>query len=74
LDIEMPNQDGFITTVKIKELVKSFGMIVPIVGCSGYDNMKVRHNSIKCGMDEYLNKPIAKTSLELILNKYLREN
>ena len=43
-----------------------------IVGCSGFSNSSTEHEQcVAAGMNDYLAKPIDKTALIAILDKYL---
>ncbi|CAD8109269.1 unnamed protein product [Paramecium sonneborni] len=72
MDIEMPKQNGFEASLKIKQILGDQSDQTTIVMCSAYDNQECVQMSQRCFMSDVLPKPITKMSLQYILEKYLR--
>ena len=68
MDLQMPEMDGFETTVYLRQKLK---LTIPIIAmtASALRNEKIK--CIKLGMDEYLNKPFVPADLFRELRKYL---
>ena len=58
MDIEMPELDGLSATRAIRELEKSRGGHIFIVGLSAHALVGFREQSLAAGMDTYITKPI----------------
>ena len=58
MDVEMPEVDGMAATRMIRELEKSTGVHVGIVGLSAHALVGFRERCIEAGMDTYITKPI----------------
>lgn len=71
MDIEMPIQDGFITAKNIFRMVQNSQLNPIIVACSGYSEQKLKDKAYNVGMQEFLEKPIDKELLSIIIEKYL---
>ncbi|CAD8100368.1 unnamed protein product [Paramecium primaurelia] len=72
MDIEMPKQNGFEASLKIKQILGDQSDQTTIVMCSAYDNQDCIKMCQRCLMSDVLPKPITKMSLQYILEKYLR--
>ena len=68
MDLQMPEMDGFETTIYIRQKLK---LMIPIIAMTA---SALRNEKIKCmelGMNEYLNKPFVPTDLFRELRKFL---
>jgi CheY-like chemotaxis protein len=72
LDIEMPGMDGYATFKVLNEMKQNNSERMFVVACSGYSGAKEKAKALKCGMIDYLEKPLRKTEVENIIKKYLR--
>ncbi len=74
MDCQMPEMDGF-EAARIIVSLKAEGKIdpVPIVALTANALKEDRERCLESGMDDYLSKPVRKSSLEAILLKWLRE-
>ncbi|MBD3224322.1 MAG: response regulator, partial [Caldithrix sp.] len=75
MDIQMPEMDGYETTIKIREIEKQSGKSIPIIALTAHA-MKEEVNRCKTvGMDGYVSKPIKTEelfdTLEQILDQKL---
>lgn len=69
MDIQMPVMDGYEATRVIRQ---ELGMqSLPIVAMTANATANDRETCIEKGMDEYLSKPIDRTKLEDVLQKFL---
>jgi len=71
MDINMPVMDGYQTTRKIGEMIKS-GQIedVVIIGVTAYVGWNKIEEGYRSGMTEILSKPVSKETIMNILKKY----
>jgi signal transduction histidine kinase/CheY-like chemotaxis protein len=67
MDIQMPIMDGYEATSTIRELGHH---AIPICGLSANAMRKDREKAEKSGMDEYLIKPLKRSKLVEVLDKY----
>jgi two-component system sensor histidine kinase/response regulator len=63
MDIQMPEMDGLMTTMKIRESEKGTRLHMPIIAMTAHAMKGDRERCIEAGMDGYVSKPIS--SLEL---------
>lgn len=63
LDCQMPTLDGYETTAAIRAAEKLSGAHLPIIALTAHAMTGDRERCIEAGMDEYLSKPIKKTTL-----------
>lgn len=61
MDIQMPDMDGIEATLKIKELQLEY--LPPIVAMTAYSMEEDKAKFLRCGLDDYIAKPIKATSL-----------
>ncbi|CAD8183589.1 unnamed protein product [Paramecium pentaurelia] len=66
MDIEMPGIDGFQTSKQILELISNKQIIVI---CSAYDTQENLIQGQKLGITTFLQKPVKKDDLEVVLKK-----
>jgi signal transduction histidine kinase/DNA-binding response OmpR family regulator len=58
MDVEMPELDGLAATRRIRELERTSGTHVGIIGLSAHALVGFREKSMDAGMDSYITKPI----------------
>jgi len=71
MDCSMPIMNGFETTRALKSYMEE--SIIPyiwIVACTAFTTNDKIQECRDCGMDDYISKPLSKTKLSEILNKY----
>jgi len=71
MDIDMPEKDGVTATKEIKE-EKNLNEKTPIVALTAMALEGDKERLIREGLDDYIAKPLSKSKLENILNKYLK--
>lgn len=79
MDVQMPEMDGYETTIKIRENERLAGMHTPIVALTAYAMEEDKQQCLTVGMDGYLSKPINTAKLyslvdQISKNKLSREN
>ncbi|MDG0817628.1 hybrid sensor histidine kinase/response regulator [Bdellovibrio svalbardensis] len=72
MDCQMPDLDGYQTTVRIRKAEAGTGRHIPIVALTANAMEQDREMCVKSGMDDYLAKPVKKVVLEAMLKKWLR--
>lgn len=68
MDCQMPELDGYQATQKIREMEESSPMHTPIIAMTANAMMGDREKCLKCGMDDYISKPLRAEHLRAILN------
>ena len=63
MDVSMPGMNGLEATGAIRELEKTSGVHVPIVGVTAHALKGDRERCLEAGMDDYLSKPISPNAL-----------
>ncbi len=58
MDVQMPELDGFETTIRIREKEESTRTHIPIIAMTAYAMDGDREKCIAAGMDDYIAKPI----------------
>lgn len=71
MDIEMPEQDGFEATRKIRKLPNRIRAGVPVIALTANARAENRERATGSGMDDFLVKPVNTTRLLGCLAKYL---
>ncbi len=66
MDVHMPDIDGYEATRRIKQLYKD----TIILGLSADSTISAVDSGLKCGMSDYLTKPIDKNKLTTVLNDH----
>lgn len=69
MDCQMPNMDGYDTTRHIRQLPTSIATI-PIIALTANAMSEERDKCFACGMNEYLSKPVERSSLYSMLQKF----
>jgi signal transduction histidine kinase/CheY-like chemotaxis protein len=73
MDIDMPQMNGIAATKEIKSKLR-VDKKLPIVALTAMAMEGDREMLLAEGLDDYLAKPLTKTKLEQVLNKYLHVN
>ena len=74
MDISMPVMNGFEATTAIREIEKSSGVHIPIIGATAH---AIKGDMEKCsdaGMDEYLSKPISRDALVQKIENWMNKD
>ncbi|MGL5256879.1 MAG: response regulator [Proteocatella sp.] len=71
MDIQMPNMDGFDTTINIRETYTNCKL--PIVALTAGVLKEDREKAFEVGIDEFLMKPLEVKKLVDVINKYLKK-
>ena len=66
MDVHMPDIDGYEATRRIKQFYKD----TIILGLSADSTISAVDSGLKCGMSDYLTKPIDKNKLTAVLNDH----
>lgn len=69
MDCQMPNMDGYDTTKHIRQLPEPAATI-PIIALTANAMSEEREKCFACGMNEYLSKPVEKSLLYSMLEKF----
>ena len=70
MDVQMPVMDGLTATQQIRQIEKTKGGHVPIIGLSGNVGKKHYDQAIAAGMNSYLPKPYTKTELLDVITQF----
>jgi len=73
MDCRMPILDGFETTKRIREKERNSDCAVQIIALTADVEYGVREKCLQVGMDDYLSKPIKKSSIEEILQNLMEK-
>jgi len=68
MDIKMPVMDGYQATIKIRK----FNFTIPIIALTAYALSEDDSKAMQAGCNEYISKPVSRTTIESILFKYLK--
>ncbi|MBD3317779.1 MAG: response regulator, partial [Chitinivibrionales bacterium] len=71
MDVQMPHMDGNDAVTAIRKAEQTNGTHVPIVGLTAGATKFEREKSLRCGMDDFLTKPIDQGKLKTVLQKFL---
>ncbi len=71
MDVQMPELDGISTTIQIREMEMKSGTHIPIVALTAGALQEEKERAIKCGMDDFLTKPIESEKLEEAIFRFL---
>lgn len=72
MDCFMPEKNGYDTTMEIRNLEKETGKHVPIVAMTANAMIGEKEKCLRCGMDEYISKPIGIEELKEVLGQWIR--
>jgi CheY-like chemotaxis protein len=67
MDIQMPEMDGFEAVRRIREIERRTGGHIPIIAMTAHAGRDDRKTCLEAGMDDYIAKPIDRTTLINIL-------
>ena len=70
MDIQMPVMNGHEATIKIRELG---GSNIPIIAVTAGVSDEEKEKCIKIGMNDYVPKPILKSTLENAMIKWIKK-
>lgn len=71
MDVQMPEMDGFTTTIEIRKLGGKVGSI-PIIAITAHALMGDKEKCLSIGMDDYITKPIVAENLTKSIDKLLK--
>lgn len=74
MDIQMSEMDGYQALSLIREKEKSTGKHLPVIALTASAMAEDREKSFKAGADDFITKPIDKTSLIETIQKYTTES
>ncbi len=69
MDIQLPEMNGWETTMKIREN----DSVIPIIALTAYSSDPTRKKSMEAGCNEFVMKPINKVKLLQLIDKYLKK-
>jgi len=71
IDHMMPDPDGYTVTRKIRTMENKLLAQTPIIGLTGDADPESIEKGLKAGMNEVMNKPFLRTTVEQLIEKYL---
>ena len=72
MDCHMPEKNGYDTTREIRVLEKDTGNHVAIVAMTADAMVGDREECLRCGMDDYISKPVSVDELKELLGQWVR--
>ena len=72
MDVQMPEMDGFETTMAIREMERSTGGRMPIVAMTAHAMKGDRERCLDAGMDDYVSKPVVAGELYAAAERVLK--
>lgn len=74
MDVQMPVMNGLVASRKIREDERERSLkSVTIIALTANAMAKTKEECVKCGMNDYLSKPIDRVEFERALEKYLKK-
>ncbi|MBN2614116.1 MAG: response regulator [Bacteroidales bacterium] len=70
MDVQMPEMDGFESTVRVREFELENGGHIPIIAMTALAMVGDKEKCIAAGMDDYLTKPINPDELYEVVERY----
>jgi CheY-like chemotaxis protein len=70
MDVQMPNMDGFETTVAIRAREERSGRHVPIIALTAHAMTGDRERCLRAGMDGYVSKPVEADELFATIERF----
>jgi len=71
MDIDLPQKNGIVATKEIKNALTS-NKLTPIIALTAMAMEGDKEMLLREGLDEYIAKPLTRTKLDDVLNKYLK--
>jgi len=71
MDCQLPDLDGFETTVRIRERERGTGRRIPVIALTASATQAAREQCLAAGMDDYLTKPIQRPLLGEVLGRWI---
>jgi PAS domain S-box-containing protein len=72
MDLQMPEMDGYQTSMAIRNMAGEYYQKVPIIALTASTFAEVRNNILKCGMNDVINKPFIPAELNRKIYYYAR--
>jgi two-component system sensor histidine kinase/response regulator len=73
MDVQMPELDGFETTMAIRRKEKETGQHIPIIAMTAHAMKGDRERCMEAGMDDYISKPVQPKEVIAAIERQLRE-
>jgi len=70
MDVQMPELDGLDATRRIREKERVRGERIPIIAVTAHAMSGDREHCIEAGMDDYVSKPIQRSDLAQVIERY----
>ncbi len=70
MDIMMPEVDGFQAAYEIRKLEWTLERHTPIIACTALGKSMLVEQCIRCGIDDYLEKPISQEQLQTKIRRW----
>lgn len=71
MDCQMPELDGYSTTMRIRENESATGRHLPIIAMTARAMVGDRQRCLDVGMDDYISKPVDIQTLQKILSRWI---
>lgn len=71
MDVQMPEMCGIQATERIRQLEKESGGHIPIIAVTANTQPCDREACLRCGMDEFVGKPVRVSQLEAVISRCL---
>jgi len=72
MDCHMPDMNGYDTTQAIRVMERGTGDHIPIVAMTANAMVGDREKCLRCGMDDYISKPVNIDELKEVLGQWIR--
>ena len=71
MDCHMPKKNGYDTTMAIRRIEEKTGAHVPIIAMTANAMVGDREKCLRCGMDEYVSKPVNIEELKEVMGQWI---
>lgn len=71
MDVQMPEMNGYDATRAIRKIEQEAGNHIPIIALTAHAMREEKDRCLKCGMDDYLTKPVRMKDLVDTLYRYI---